>query len=120
MMGTTNSTSKKTDWDAILATQEMKKASINFALGILSGATYKDLGVICGCGSHTRNLVRPRGATKARELVRKALRRRNMLNKFNLVDPLVYALKLLGDVVVLGCGDRCYFRCYLYGHAGAP
>ena len=90
-MGTKNSTSKKTDWDTILATPEMKKASINFALGVMSGESYKNLGVVCGCGPHTRNLVRPRGANKSRELVRKALRRRNILNKFNLVDPLVYA-----------------------------
>ena len=90
-MGTTNSTSKKTDWDAILATPEMKKASINFALGVMSGENYKEVGTFLGVGPHTRNLVRNRGVTKAREITRKALKRRRLLNERNLANSLVYA-----------------------------
>ena len=91
MMNATNSTSRKTDWNAILQVTPMKRASIDFALGTLSGETYKEMGTILGLGSYTRNLVRNHGVGKARQIVRKALKRRSILTEHNLVNPLVYA-----------------------------
>ena len=91
MMGTTNSTSQRTNWDAILQVSEMKRVSIDFALGVMSGENYKEMGTVLGVGSHTRNLVRNRGVTKAREITRKALKRRRLLNERNLANSLVYA-----------------------------
>ena len=90
-MGTTNSTSQRTNWDAILQVSEMRKASIDFALGTLSGETYKEMGTILGVGSPTRNLFRNRRICKVRQAARKALKRRAILTEKNLVNPLMYA-----------------------------
>ena len=82
---------KKTNWNAILSKPHMSKAAINFALGVMSGEGFKEIGSFTGCGGSIRNLVRNNGAVKAREITRRALKRRRLLNERNLTNPLVYA-----------------------------
>lgn len=86
----TKTTDKTTNWNAILNKPNMARYSIDFALGLMSSEAYKELGSFFGCGGHTRNLVRYHGSHKAREIARKALKRRNLLDKHNLINPLVY------------------------------
>ena len=88
MMG---ATVKKTNWEEFLSNPGMPRASVEFGLGILSRDNFYTEAIQAQCGPYVRNLIRTNGATKSRQIVRKMLRRRNLLNKFNLVNPQVYA-----------------------------
>ena len=82
---------KRVDWNAVLKNRHMQKASIDFALGLLSRDDFYSYAVFCNVGGQVRKLIRNNGAVKARELTRKALKRRRVLNRHNLTNPLVYA-----------------------------
>lgn len=84
-------TVKTTNWNEVLNKPGMPRATVNFGLGIISSDNFYTEAIHAECGKHVRNLIRTNGATKSREIVRKMLRRRNLLNRFNLVDPKYYS-----------------------------
>lgn len=78
---------KRVDWDELLNDDEMVYYCTLFSLGLSSGRNFERLCNLDGkCSSGViRQLIRKRGIAKAREVVRKALKRRNVLNKYNIV-----------------------------------
>ena len=81
----------RVNWNKVLARSEMQKAAIDFSLGILSRDSFYQNAIWSDVGGIVRNFVRNRGAINARMIARKALKRRRLLTKRNLINPVVYA-----------------------------
>jgi hypothetical protein len=80
-----------TNWNAILESPHMKKILISFSLGMISRDDFYNWAVFSGCGPHVRRLLRNKGVAHAREIARKMLKRRGLINNQNLVKPTIYA-----------------------------
>jgi hypothetical protein len=72
-----------TTWDSILESRDMQNCAVLFSLGVLSGDNFHQAGTLSGVGGQVRSLVR-NGVTRARQLSRKALKRRGILSTYNL------------------------------------
>ena len=82
---------KRVDWDVILQNGSMQKAAVDFSLGLLSRDNFYNYAVFFGVGGPVRQLIRNNPVVQARCLTRKSLKRRGLLNRNNLVNPVVYS-----------------------------
>lgn len=85
----------RVNWDSVLNNQPMFLTLVNFAIGISSGRKFLSDAQFYGFGGLARQLVRDRGTVEARKTVRKALKRRGILNQFNVVNTSVYSRALV-------------------------
>lgn len=73
-----------TNWTAILQSRAMENLTRRFALGFLSAQNWYNEAIDSDLGKHVRPVVKTRSVTNARNIARKALKRRRIINSFNL------------------------------------
>jgi hypothetical protein len=70
----------------VLFSNGMRAQTAAFALGVLSARQFADQATAHGVGGVARKALKERGKTDTRKLARRALRRRSILNSYNLVN----------------------------------
>jgi len=77
---------KRMPWETLLSCEAMVRDTTSFSLGLLSVRNFQDLADSNGVGNLARRVIKQRGKRYAMRLARKALRRRRLLNAYNLAD----------------------------------